>query len=671
MRIPVTTSDLNQGRFTKIARALQKILPDEQMGLMQAQNALAILLGYRDLHELQSLATPSAPTNPKTLWSRETINNAVGWKLFRCHGARLEEAPDVAAKLHLNMLAVDDLTSEASLERIQHGADGKGKLLLLDEYAYYLEPSWNPNTPDLLDARIPGYSHAVLPDKTVFRWSSLESMIRRLPDDFADDLKIDARYKHFGTDKAVEMAFIKQELYPQACVSLPEAAKVAQILPEGFKIKWVFSGGDVGRCLGRVLCNEALGGVIPVVYPSDTDDIFEAIGQLLCGEPIAARIAARTELPATSDEAVFIERFGHGGYDLAVDTDLASLETATGARQMKILSDSIRFRVVDGHAMLTGLTFIENGQMYLRRQKWMAPEDVPSSIFTGMVRPIRYREDVNDVRTIPMTSLDLFSFADESWDMDRRRSSKYIQSEQGNDKMIRLVFDLVSAPELDAYADALIAEALPLRDEGDDEDQDDLVAERTYEVDRMVNNGKTIKDGCPALASFKDLTLGYVLLIKEGEYPGGRNSSWVNAPAASDRDGFSDVLANLVLHAVSCKCNTPNLPVNRDALYLSIERVLDGSNPVDRFLDDYRVISKFHQNLRVQKEFIAGIQKWRDSEAAMQAIRSRGEFLHVGTPVSRVKPMGYADLVAQARKTGVAPIMVEQNLQDFEVPRQR
>ena len=51
MRIPVSNADLDQGRFTKISRALQMLWQLDSLSLMQAQNKMATFLGYRNLRQ--------------------------------------------------------------------------------------------------------------------------------------------------------------------------------------------------------------------------------------------------------------------------------------------------------------------------------------------------------------------------------------------------------------------------------------------------------------------------------------------------------------------------------------------------------------------------------------------------------------------------------------------
>lgn len=665
MRIPVTQSDLNQGRLTKIARALQKALPNEKLGLMRAQNALAVLLGYRDLHDLQSCTTQPAPA--KTQLSRFSINTAVGWKLFRHHGADLNTAANLAAKLHLQMLDVDAATPEASFERTQKEYQARGQLLVHDEFWDYANPSWNEKTPVLLDARIPGYSYAVLPNKTVFRWSLLEDLLSRLPADFQDDLTEEPRYKHLSDGKALEMAFITQELYPQACTSLLNTAKVAQILPAGFKIMWIFAdGGDyMGECIGRVLHNEALGGIIPVIYPKDTDDIFEAVGQLLCGKPITARV----QEAAPSDAHVYKYRFGFGGYDLAKDIRPGYGEDKVKASHMDRLPDHIRVRFVDGRPVLLGRTFVENGQTYLRNQNWMVEADVPAHILSGAVAEwglqSEYLTSEDAIPTLARKLSDTASSCRKELFEDARDA---LQGQQGIANLVNLFFEIVSAADFDAYCDTLIDEDLPLRGEDDTQDREDLIEDRATEVGRMTWNGVEIKKACSTLAPLKDSSLGYILLLANGEYPGARHSSWVYPPKDGDFEGLARLMLGLVLHAVCCASHrkSPSLPMDSDALGYVVNRVLQGVATRDGVFDEYAKVNRFCKRLDDQAKFLQGIQKWRDAEVAMQDVRARGEFLYVGSPVGREKPKGLADLYSMARSAGFAPMLVEQKLSDFE-----
>jgi len=221
VRIPISKGDLDQGRFTKIARALQKQWKADSLSLMQSQNFLAGLLGYRNLHDLQAYAVPdiaqlSEEERPGRL-SRTAIVNAVAWQLFRRHQVSLAAATDFAAALHLNELAVDAITTDAMTERIFARERVLGRHLVLDEAHYYLNRPWSEKTPTAIDAGLPAYRIAVLPDRRVFTWSALESLLEKLPAGYLKDLSEEPKYQAYRDEEDLNRHFIREELFPLAC----------------------------------------------------------------------------------------------------------------------------------------------------------------------------------------------------------------------------------------------------------------------------------------------------------------------------------------------------------------------------------------------------------------------------------------------------------------------
>lgn len=157
MRIPVSNADLDNGRFTKISRALKKRWPSP-LSLMQAQNAMATFLGYRNLHDLQGRACPSAQFSPGKSFSRAEIRNSVTWQMFRRHGINFFHASDIVAGLHLNDLSIDAATMDAEIERISGKLHMENKWLILDEASQLFNPplgiqkhlgSSMPTSPDM------------------------------------------------------------------------------------------------------------------------------------------------------------------------------------------------------------------------------------------------------------------------------------------------------------------------------------------------------------------------------------------------------------------------------------------------------------------------------------------------------------------------------------------
>ena len=672
MRIPVSNADLDQGRLTKISRALQKLWQLDSLSLMQAQNTMATFLGYRNLHDLQGNVCPASQFSPTKALSREAIRNTVAWQIFRRHGINFFRASEIAAGLHLNTLDVDALTSDADFERTQDQYRQRGQLLMVDEAWQYLNPHWNPKTPQLLDANIPGYQLAVLPNRQVFRWGLLERLLGQLPADFMADLRQEPKYAGIQPGNALEMLFVTEELLPSACESLVESAKKAEIRPNGFEIMWLFSGD--GECIGRVLHNKALGGIIPVLYDIADDEIYQAIGNLFCGELIHTATT-----PALPDDApVYTLQFCYGGYDLAKDIRTSVRGGYDGATKptkddLVQLPPHIRFRKDGEGFTLLGSTFSEHGQTYLRYQpQWLRAADIPTNVLTpsdidALLVDQSERWYLDTQSTIPEAASMLYEQANQSIQGLFSNATARLQNPRGIANLTDLLFSLVEPGALDAYCDALINEYLPVRTEESVEDDAELLEDRSREEQMLEWNGAAIKKVTPALAPFKDSSLGLLLLLVNGEYPGSRHGGWVYPPKGNKPSEIAELLVGLVLHAACCHARkaAPDQTLSANVLGFSVDSVIEGRTSPDNISDVCLSIAKFCKQLEDQAAFEKGITDWQQSADAMAALRLNGEFLYVGQKIGREKPKTMADLFAQSRSSGFAMITAEQTFADM------
>ena len=302
MRIPVTHSDLEQGRLTKISRALQKLWPLGNLSLMQSQNTLSGLLGYRNHHDLQAHAVASIPVpdGGKRL-SRADLVHSVAWQAFRRHGVNIAQANEMASKLHLDTLDIDANTSESAIMGLSEQMYSQGRLLIMDEAHHLLDAHWNPKTPQILDANVPGYEFAVLANRQVFQWSRLETLLGLLPQDCLARLRDEPKYAALADDGELEKRFLADEISPDSLQPLRQATKESALRPDMTAPVWLFDA--TGQCLGRVIHHKALAGIIPRVYGIADDSIFDDIGTMLCGEIVASEPA---QAPQEGDAPVYM-----------------------------------------------------------------------------------------------------------------------------------------------------------------------------------------------------------------------------------------------------------------------------------------------------------------------------------------------------------------------------
>lgn len=652
MRIPITKSDLDEGRLTKTARALQKLWSSE-LSLMQAQNVLSVLCGYRNLHDLQTNALANLNTTANTL-SRADIAAALKWRLTRAYGVPLIDGAALVAKLHLENLTIDAVTLDAALERSQADFRAQGKFLILDEAWSVDDPHWHPKTPDLLAADVPGYSFAILHDRRVFRWSLLENLLEHLPSDYLAELQLEPKYAGQRSE-SIQGKFFADELFPQACQPLVKAVKTGRILPAGFSIVWLFTKN--GECIGRALKNGALGGIVPVIYDIENDDIFDAAAALLCGENI-------TPVAESSNGAVapvFTLRFGFGGYDLRKD-----IRAAQGSRDdtakptMKDLIQlpgTVQAQGEGGRLHWDGPTFVEREQVYLRNQQWMTPLDIPSLVIGRDEIPSTVCKSAENgysdtTAVIPEEANALYLAAEDRTKRLFLAAANRLHTEPGARAILELLLRIADSAVFNVYCDRSIDEHLPSRYEGDSADDPSLLDDRRRALETLNWNGRKIVAAIPELAIFKGTSLGLVLLLINGEYPDSRNSGFIDPPDAGDHIKITNLLAGMVLHVVCCmnKVTPPYGAVDFKVLQLVVDRVLSGQTGANDVPGEFSAMMTYQKLADAQAQFCSRIGEWQGNDDMAQRLRAEGRFLSVGEAIPRQKPKGLSELMSMGRK---------------------
>lgn len=652
MRIPVTQADLAQGRLTKIARALEKILPINLGGLMKAQNTLCTLLGYRDLHDAQANATSTIP--PGTKWTRTLIVNTVAWKLHRLHHMTIGHAHNLVQKLHLQTLDVDALTLDAANERLHAKLQSEGRMVIVDEWHSFFDTHWNERTPELLDAGVPPYSYAILPNEDIFQWSKLEDLIDKLPPDHALDLEHDRWYLHYPDANARSIAYIASELVPQACTPIAQATHNPVLLPEGMKIAWVFSketGHTAYTCIGRVLHNTQLGGIIPVIYPVATEQLFQDIARLLCGEPIHG-----TTHPTANAHDLYINDLLGMGYDYAQEVE-KHLAWDDGPRFTKKLPPTIRYLRTDGRAELCGHTFEEAGQTYIRYQTWMDSATVPPTLRDAIPADLTVGGQQDSPNAIPTVAEKLHQHLTQQLAHTIDRAWAQLQDPKTLETCLQQWIQYLPHHELDAHCEALITQELT---EMDQEGSEVPMAEddQRNEKLRMHNHGEELKRRCPSLQDLSATTVGYLLLVAQREYPGSMTSMGVEVPLDSEPRELAKVAMERVVQAFCATSASPRPEQNLNSDVLAILLTCTPNIPsAERLWQEYRQWHDFMSRLAQQTKFMATVQTWRNAQQTQRDIRAKGEYLGVGKPVNRKKPRGLMEMYGLAHSKGfvVAP----------------
>jgi hypothetical protein len=238
----------------------------------------------------------------------------------------------------------------------------------------------------------------------------------------------------------------------------------------------------------------------------------------------------------------------------------------------------------------------------------------------------------------------------------------------GVDMLARAMLATVSPSDLDTFVDQAINECLPLRYEGDTGDNDDLVSERQSAVSLAEHLGAAVIASMPRLQSCSALSLGYMVLVANGEYPGSRYQGMVDAAAPSDWAAQSRLLAAMLIYE-----NRSDREVSWMALSCAIAPVLglgQGAWSKVKIGMWYQSAYEVERHLKKAKGQLKDVEDWRGIEAEVERLRHHGEFLRAGDPIPAKKPKSPAEalseLYSMSRSAGISLTHVEQDLSSMK-----
>lgn len=657
MRIPVTCTDLSQGRFTRISRALQKLWPIGSLSLMQSQNTLSGLLGYRNHHDLQANAVTSISTlEPGKRLSRAELVHSVTWQAFRRHGINIAQANEMASKLHLDTLDINAMTSS------------RGQFLMVDEAHQLLNVPWNPKTPQILAADVPSYEFAVLSNRQVFQWSRLEALLDMLPQDYLNRLRDEPKYAALSDEGELERRFLADEIYPNSLQSLRQATKESALRTEMTDPAWLFDAA--GRCLGRVIHHRGLAGILPRVYGIDDDSIFDDIGAMLCGEIV---VSAPAPAAQEGDAPVYMLALGEG-YDLAADIRRSqSLNTEKSDKpdpRFLDLVPGVTWRHGNEGPVLIGARFTEGGQDFVRARTWLKPSDTPSHLLPPEAVPALIHHSADVSYTDSQDALPEAAYALQKLTRERIKDLGMaavgeFATAPGLEALLQRLLTVAEPVAFDRFCDAAIDEYLPLRYEDDTEDNPDLISEREDELRNLNWLGEQTLLAAPGLAPYKPTSIAFVLMLAEGEYPGSRYRYNVSAPVQGKNKAIAHLHAYMLLVAA---CQTLGLPapektVDAHLVVYAAQLVLSGALTVESLPTACRQMMGFLGKLAAQEKDVEELKSWRKRENKRADVRAGGRYLYVGPDIPREEPEGIEGMFRRLRKTN-STILVTQFLSE-------
>ena len=655
MRIPVTRADLDSGRFTKISRTLIKCWPYAKLSLMQAQGMLAQMLGYRSLHDLQeAVKRGQGVAATEVLPSRAQIIAGAAWKLSRCASIPLSAARLVAEGLRLSTLDADAATQDANVERtferMRKDSEAQGKMLMLDETPAYLNPPWEPMTPLLLDWGVPPYEFAVLRDGSAFSWHVLKTLVNNLPEGYTEELAQEGAYQQATTKDAITRQFVTNELIPQAFAPLADAIKRDKRMPNGFAIRWIFN--EERRCLGRVIENWMLGGVVPVVFDAESDAIFDALAEIMCGRAISVSSAPSPAEHGVSGYPVRIMAYLSpqlgGGFDLR--EDLSSYPYSRNGEpldfELSPLSIPLSFRgevaVLDAGS---DGTFIEQGQTYVRHKqsKFLIARDIPDWMRADP-RLMHLHPDLDGHQplgkgAIPESLGALHDAVKDALQVSFR-AARSVATARRADELVAVARFHAQPGALDGYLEAYVG---------------DQVGEDQVWLQRL---GGEIKALCPSLLAYSNLTLGGLSKLLE------------DSDSPKPPDNVQDLFPALVVMSAFCAAEVDIEEACRVAsaerFLLVCEMLIERRTSSKTAFADALALAKLDSALARHDEAVRSIQRWREEASRQDKIRAEGAYLYAKDPLSREKPKTMLEMVSRVRSYGHKPVLAAQSWHDFQ-----
>jgi hypothetical protein len=646
MRVLITNADVDSKRLSKLAKALKKHWPLAPMTLMQSQNLLATVLGYRDLHDLQAhLLKYISPADFPNL-SRSTIKDSLCWELFRKHSLGFDQAHKLVNALPLKVLDIDAHTSEAGQEARDKEMAAKGILMIMDEYHHYMAGTgWFERTPELQRAGAPAHEFVLLPNGKAIRWSRIKTLVDRLPEDLVSRLRTEGRYKAIKGDNEVLVAFYRDELLPE----VPEPARVAieeaKELPLGFELK--LYGFDKK---GLVLNNTHLGGVLPVVYSNHSRRIFDAAALLMQGLPV--ELEDNTYI--VGSDHVW-EMPGSDPRSVSEDWRAVSFLTSSFASPKAGIAK----------------TFTERGQQYLRTYDWLDMDDVPGIIknWYDMTNPVH--EPASEL-AVPVWHRE---FHDRTWQLlsdHSKRASECINDAMDDGRLLALVnrYATQLSPE---YLDYLpkITRMHTSQPEPDWEMSQEQMDEEQVELAQALAHynelGAEIVQALPALGHLGTLALGWLWYSHHDEYYESHDAYMVPWFDANKRSEIRAYLSFLAFHYCSQRLSTSvsnhSNHGDSDAMRIAIDLVLAGKRHEDELNLTFYSLTYFIDSVKRQHEHLSKVLSWREKMKEVDQVRASGKFLYARGKISAVKEEPWLlSTMREGRKYGFKTIEATQQL---------
>lgn len=652
MRIPVSHSDLEAKRFSKLAKTLRKCWAVEALSSMQAQNLMATLLGYRDLYDLQSNLVPEIRLDyrAKSPFSRTEVHSSIAWVISRRHSISYGAALALVESLPLKIMDFDKLTGERKTETFLAAQRRAGELIIMDEAGFYMGgPQWCEETPMLLEAGAPPYKFVILPSGQAIRWSNILARIERLPADLATRLRAEPGYRDATSDREALVSFYRKEILPEVEERAPDAILADRELAPGFEVQ-AYSERSL------VLYNKSLGGLIPIAYDAHSMKIFEDMATIMTAGVIRHDITGFT--PDSRDRMWFE---GHG----------SSPEPVAKPWPMARFLESSFSVATPGIAR----TFVERGHEYARCQLWLDETHLPASV-QGWVN-LPPRPEIESTEAIPRWHRDFHYQVMSAIKMRAIHSQRQLSRASKDGRLVDLILRLAGDPgEFESRTLEQIEEWHPSEPDHDpfyEESQETLDYYREEHEEALAHyrqEGASIAEAFPVLASLGITTLGWLYYQHHDLTFDCLEARYIDLFDRRKDDVVSGFLTYLVYHYAVTRAGAEVYKGSAQglskALQIMVCQLLEGECTQQRMPGEYMCLARFSEKLRAQETQIQNIVEWRCMMDANAKASQGSEWLYASEKVDEVRPPSVAEMLMEGRKYGGYAITASQDLADMQ-----
>lgn len=644
MIIPVSHADM--ARLSEVAQALEGCWNRFGKDRVFYHGAMAQMLGYQDQAHMEASCVTDVMVSETGLHTVEDIKETLVWNSFRSGIMSYSEANTVVSLLKLGTLDFFTKINDIEYGKIPF----KISSLMFDEYSLLGSPRWLESTPELIEAGAPPYSLAILPNSQAFRWDKLRDIALKLPDNLDQQLAGVRAYEGLD-EKAKRLRFYREELILPSYDSAVEVIAQEDKIPSGFE--FICHDGY------EYLFNNSIGGYIPIAFNVESGSLYEAILMILRGDEV--RLDSSRLQPPDDD-----------GFQREVFDGVRKIHS--NASEHRKMRNRQNLHSVCGLASCGDQTFVFGNQVYLRRQRWVEPGDVPPRLAAkSSLKCLPGLDTLNEVLPAPYLQFHQELKAELSDTLNN--AENYVIEAFRNGSLIRHVTAYLdfSVVDLDSLCHKemrqWVLEYFDDRDDRDDLDDRDAEAAllQSYRAHQKRYNeeGLKILQAIPELRKLEPECLAWLhrKSISQTSLSFSPISAFVNDDAScayllsyiiirahalainhSFDYKYGSLETNEVYYSISVLLEAVDKSKNDIPLDIDERSALDSMNVMSTF----QHLKRFKDSLVSCDRFIDRAQSWQAEDESRREIREEGIYLHVEGQV-QAKASALNDLMALGR----------------------